>query len=384
MTRMVRWVSLFFLVCLTGIVWASDSCSPSSCMIVIDAGSSGSRAHLYHYQLEGNGAVPVIEEVAVQKIEPGLSQFVEKPNEVELYLERLIGRLEGVAGLPVYFYATAGMRIVASEKQRELYHVVQTWFSRHSKLKLVDIKTIPGSDEGVYGWLAVNYIAGALNSSSDLVGVMDFGGASVQVIFPISSATESFADKKFIREIEVGGKHFQLYSRSFLGLGINTITSQFLDESACFSKNYPLPDGELGQGDLFSCERDIETVTNQLHHVSDVTPLLTANNPKQWVALGSLPYLHLSKPFETLVSPLTMRDVTELAQSGVCGEDWNNLSQLSDTDNYLYRACFASAYYYALVVKGYGLNTNTPIQTEMHGLVPDWTYGVVLLKSQPK
>lgn len=50
---------------------------------------------------------------------------------------------------------------------------------------MIDFTNVLGSDEGVYAWIVANYALGTLGGDpSETTGIIELGGASVQVPFP--------------------------------------------------------------------------------------------------------------------------------------------------------------------------------------------------------
>ena len=361
---------------------ATVPCSSDNCMIVVDSGSTGSRAHLYKYKFNLKNTPVSIQEIRSNVINPGLASLAKTNNKSQLnkYLTKLFSGLEQSQVIPVYYYSTAGMRLLPVDKQKTIYNLVSNWFKTQNGFNLKGLRTISGHEEGVYAWLGVNYLAGRFigNSKQNTIGVMDFGGASVQVAAAINDKHNLSQDN--VTNITISGKNYNIYAVSYLGLGINELTKQFLNESSCFANGYPLPDGDKSVGDVIECENDVEILTNNLHHVSDVQFNGVASEVKTWVGLGSLYHLHKSKPFNSLTSKVTMKQILSLAQSKACQVDWDSLQKSDPNNEYLFNTCLASAYYYALIVRGYGLNENTVINTEIDGISKDldWTYGVVI------
>lgn len=359
--------------------YAKSSCTSDNCMIVIDAGSTGSRAHLYQYRFGPQNTPLKIQELKSKSISPGLATLKADSFTIEHYFKELLSDFEQNISLPVYVYSTAGMRLVVADKQKKMYQLIGQWFNDNPKLHLLEAKTISGQEEGLYGWLAVNYLSGTFSkSNSSKIGMMDFGGASIQIAFPVEY--QQALDNPSVFNILISGKKYYIYSQSFLGLGINEVTKQYLTDESCFARLYPLPDNVLGNGDVVQCEEHIETLSNRLHHVDSVQTKYSALRMDKWVGLGALGYLHNSVPFKSLSSPLMMKQVITLAQNGICQLPWEQVRSQDPDNEYLYNTCLAGAYYYAIVVKGYGLDETTAIETEVTSAkqVLDWTSGVVI------
>merc|ERR1719502_781810 len=91
--------------------------------------------------------------------------------------------------VPVMVFATAGMRLVEQTKAQALYEGLRAGlltsdfpFDRDAFVA----KTITGREEGVYGFVAANYLsehigADLLVKNAELMGVMDLGGSSTQI-----------------------------------------------------------------------------------------------------------------------------------------------------------------------------------------------------------
>ena len=74
---------------------------------------------------------------------------------------------------------------------------------------------LSGTDEGVYGWVTVNYLLDALYPSTapvPPVGIIDLGGGSVQVVFASSTG-------KDLKHMDFGGRGHDTYIKSHLGCG---------------------------------------------------------------------------------------------------------------------------------------------------------------------
>ena len=353
-------------------------CEHHQCLGIVDAGSTGSRVHLYTYDLDEQKTPINIVEHWSKKIKPGLASLSPEQATINAYLTELFSDGPNVHSFPIYFYATAGMRLFPQSKQAGLYAYLSGWFDKQNQWKLLAAKTISGHDEGLYAWLAVNYQLGTLNNSSAaLAGVMDMGGASVQIAFPTLDADQLTAQD--IQVVDLYGRHFTVFVHSFLGLGQTEMTHQFLNHKNCFSSQYPLPDAGFAEGDALSCERDVAVLINSIHHVKGtVEPTLRMNNVPEWYVLGGASDMVKSKPFS--LSSDAFNGQAILTQGNVlCHRDWNSLHGDFPSDDYLYGDCLFSAYYYALFVDGYGFSADQTLHTLPPEYNADWTIGAVLM-----
>lgn len=366
---------LFFLI--YPAIAGNPDCPQQHCAIVIDAGSSGSRLHLYAYDLDKTNSPIHISEQYVKKIKPGLATL--EPNEatIDAYLTILFANTPG-SSFPVYFYATGGMRLLTQPKQAQFYNLVEQWFQKNGNFKLVAAKTITGNDEGLYGWLALNYqLNNFAKDNPKPIGYMDMGGASVEIVFPITDA-EPF-NSKDIKVIDLYGHRFKVFMHSFLGLGVTEVTHQFLETSSCFSKGYEMPNKELADGDEKGCENEVASLINNIHHVNTIIqPYLVTNPIAHWYATGALTDLVRSQPFHFSDNQFTSQQLFQQAEAAVCSQPWSILNTQYPNNEYLYSYCLSPAYYYALMVDGYGIPLDKSIHYLPKNQDADWTLGVVI------
>eukprot|EP00842_Homolaphlyctis_polyrhiza_P002636 jgi/Hompol1/3373/HPOL_006544-RA len=247
--------------------------------IVIDAGSSGSRIVLYSWKdprvpLSPSGSrkqpkqLIVIEkatefgEHALFKIEPGISSLASDPSQIGSYLRPLLDYAASTipadrhADTPIYLFATAGLRLIPKATQDRLLQGACDFVGQNY---LFDIgsgcnrhfRVISGELEGIFGWLAVNYLKGSLasfNPNADhhsLYSFLDMGGASAQIVF---SPTKSMAqlhddDLQHIRLRLLDGSEvvYGVFSSTFLGFGTNQARSRFVNSIVAGKEDIPTP-----------------------------------------------------------------------------------------------------------------------------------------------
>lgn len=198
--------------------------------VVVDAGSSGSRALVYAYSYGGSaistssswlptirkavdaevvGSTSVSSDGAWQlKVEPGISTFGARPQDVgATYLQRLLDFASGVVPVhahsdtPIYVFATAGVRLLPDAQRVDLLKETCHYLMAHSPFVVGEcerhVAAISGEMEGIYGWLAVNYLLKGFSKDADgralrdkdadsspaTFGFLDMGGASAQIAF---------------------------------------------------------------------------------------------------------------------------------------------------------------------------------------------------------
>ncbi|KAG0309639.1 Golgi apyrase [Dissophora globulifera] len=163
--------------------------------IVIDAGSSGSRIHIYswinreHLQQtsparEIIGVLPTIEPGVesdsphagewTAKTEPGIADFKDRPEDVGEHLEPLLDHALAVIPeseihrTPIYLLATAGLRLVQDDIREQILANSCRYIKENYAFEIGEcnthIKNITGEEEGIYGWVAINYLMGGFDN----------------------------------------------------------------------------------------------------------------------------------------------------------------------------------------------------------------------------
>jgi hypothetical protein len=133
-------IGLFLSLVATNIFAQNPRCqAPYHCIGVVDVGSSGSRLHLYSYVLDENQSPIHIQEQGINKVTPGFSTLELKQTKIDDYLNDLFSKTMD-DDFPVYFYATAGMRLLPEFKQQAYYDMVKKWFSNQKNVQLLEAK----------------------------------------------------------------------------------------------------------------------------------------------------------------------------------------------------------------------------------------------------
>ena len=328
-----------------------EICKKSSCNAIVDAGSSGSRFYIYssdYTVLYSNKVQPGLAEVATENLND--------------YLNTLVP--ENTESIPVYFYGTAGMRLLDEQEQSARYQAVSDYFAAQA-WKLEDIRTISGKEEGVYAWFSANAFQNKKQA------VLEIGGASYQVSIPISQKTaETLADN--VAEIDTNGEKQYVWVKSFLGLGINEVEKQTSELSSCYSNGYPLANSANGEGDINQCIKDLESMPSLdiVQQFASAKELLQEQN-LSWVTLGAIRYSAKQEKFN-------LEDFKNQAQAEYCQENWDNVQQ--DSDKYAYRQCLSVGYYYASIIDGMGLDKKQMLYAPGSDKNIDWTIGFLMLK----
>lgn len=185
--------------------------------VVVDCGSSGTRAHVY--QWPANASIheiadkiqPIREQYSgapvSMQIRPGLSVVRDNPDAASDYMEPIMKFASKMVpaqlqpNTPVYFMGTAGMRMLSDNEQVQILDDIAR--DIRNEFNFTDIRTevISGANEGVYRWLSVNSATRRLSSAYDQAqdwtfygqqpkarryGMVEMGGASAQVTFEVT------------------------------------------------------------------------------------------------------------------------------------------------------------------------------------------------------
>lgn len=247
--------------------------------VILDAGSSGTRVHIYRWlnsdvarenaseaQLQ---SLPIVktDKKWTKKIHPGISTFGDNPNDVgpdhlhKLFKHALdVIPAEDVPNTPLFLLATAGMRILPPLKQKAVLQQVCDYAKKTTNFQLPDcglhIQVIPGETEGLYGWIAANYLLGGFDKPKEhdhgkghhTYGFLDMGGASAQIAFaPNATETEKHAsDLTLLRLRTVDGvsAEYKVFVTTWLGFGVNQARQRYVKallEASPDAKELPDP-----------------------------------------------------------------------------------------------------------------------------------------------
>ncbi|XP_056136181.1 ectonucleoside triphosphate diphosphohydrolase 7-like [Lampris incognitus] len=249
--------------------------------IVVDCGSSGSRVFVYYWpphngnphtlldirQMRDHDRKPV-----VKKIKPGISTLAQTPAQVSDYLNPLLSFAAAHVPkakhkeTPLYILCTAGMRLLSESQQAAILEDLVTnvplefdFLFSHSHAEVIS-----GKQEGVYAWIGINFVLGRFDHADEgedavvevttgsqnkrpisrrrTVGIMDMGGASLQIAYEVPSAVtfsspqQEEAGKSLLAEFNLGcdvehTEHvYRVYVTTFLGFGGNMARQRYEDQ----------------------------------------------------------------------------------------------------------------------------------------------------------
>ncbi|KAI0273519.1 nucleoside phosphatase family-domain-containing protein [Gloeopeniophorella convolvens] len=237
--------------------------------IVIDAGSSGSRLQIYSWRdarvvrselgAKASYALPKVEkgtqedENWVSKVEPGLSSFAEDPDGIPAYLAPLLRHAQTYippslhSQTPLFLLATAGMRLLSAEQQATVLETTCQFLRFHSDFRIdspspvgpcgSSVRIITGEEEGLFGWISVNYLMdgfGPSDSDRTTYGFLDMGGASTQIAFEPSLEERNKAQNLIdVRLRLMGGEEIshRVFVTTWLGYGTNQARERYVGQA---------------------------------------------------------------------------------------------------------------------------------------------------------
>lgn len=208
---------------------------------MIDAGSTGSRIHVYKFN--NCGPTPELEKEEFKMTEKsvgGLSKYKDDPLAAAKTLDDLMAvamqtvpdKLKGCS--PVAVKATAGLRMIGTEASEKILEAVRSHLETKYPFPVVSkeengVAIMDGSDEGVYAWITTNYLLGKIGGpdQSPTAAIFDLGGGSTQIVFeptfkglPDGGMPEKMAEGDHKYKLAFGGRDFELYQHSHLGYGL--------------------------------------------------------------------------------------------------------------------------------------------------------------------
>lgn len=217
--------------------------------LMIDAGSTGSRIHVYKFN--NCGSTPELESEIFKQTEKkkggsGLSSYDSDSEGAAKSLDILLDEaLRHVpesfrSCTPVAVKATAGLRKLGEAKSVSTLKAVRERIETKYPFPLVSdehhgVEVMDGTDEGVYAWITTNYLLGKIGGPDEnpTAAVFDLGGGSTQIVFQPTfpkaadgGMPEKLSEGDHKYELAFGGRQFDLYQHSYLGYGLMEARNQ--------------------------------------------------------------------------------------------------------------------------------------------------------------
>ena len=345
---------------------------------VIDASSSKTRLYLYSvepgpYPLVINVKETEFKRTASGGDEDGIDNFVDptQPDLQASVVPEIITPLltdltttvtamgETPADVEVNLLATAGMR-VAEQKWAsshptaiaDFYDIIRTAITA-AGFKAGDVRTSDGSaEEGVWSWTNVNdSLVGAFTTQTPPVGVVEVGGSSAQISYPTNAPLGSAN----VYEVSVNGHQDRVFSRTFLGLGIDDARKEMRKAStapqACFANGFPSAQdvGETQAGypkltvdgayNPTTCAADFAKVVTG--HITAAGDPQVANSTGEFI--GTDATFYATDYFGASMTPQTLAAATERACGAAPDQLAINFPAIATSENEQ-RQCATSNY----------------------------------------
>ncbi|KAI9742113.1 MAG: Guanosine-diphosphatase [Cirrosporium novae-zelandiae] len=234
---------------------------------MIDAGSTGSRIHVYRFN--NCGPTPELEHEEFKMTEKkdggsGLSSYKTDSEGAAQSLDMLMDvAMEQIPDeyrscSPVAVKATAGLRLLGPEMSDKILEAVRNRLETKYPFPVVSkemhgVEIMDGKDEGVYAWITANYLLGKIGGpeKTPTAAVFDLGGGSTQIVFEPTfkgvngGMPETLAEGDHKYALSFGGRDFELYQHSHLGYGlmaaresVHRVVAEALYESSPVNKSW--------------------------------------------------------------------------------------------------------------------------------------------------
>jgi hypothetical protein len=370
--------------------------------IIIDAGSSGSRAHIFTWKEDRNNDLLLsLKEVSNKKIHPGISSYstgqlaAQSLAPLLLYSQEIIPK-QCWSKTRLELLATAGMRLVDPQKTKQIFTGIQEYLINSPyAFEPKQARVVPGDEEAVFDWLSVNFAKDNFVAKNKFVGVSDLGGASTQISFEVGNGGASKAHPG-VRTIQVGAHAHSIYAVSRLHMGLyeaykNTKTEY---ENEISGNSFPcqIP------GNYHECERLTKQFIN--HHANKdmsklgntaiappIKPTVTFYGLDNYAKLANVHFSLTRHPDSRELPPKAFVDPDmasfQTVAKKVCAMNWYELRNLvprkAAKDRLLQHSCFGLIYIHLLLKEVYKMENNPLIFAHSVGDIDgSWATGAAI------
>lgn len=381
---------------------------------VIDAGSTGTRLHLYRYvyNTDPSGIPIVVEEETFKEVKPGLSSFNNNPKGAAATVRDLLQLARATVPhfmwekTPITLKATAGLRLLPGDMADDILTEVEDEIFNSGFFAVPNaVSIMSGSDEGTYSWFTLNLLLNTLYSkdskSSTILGpqasrsaaAFDLGGGSTQLTFWPSHDAIFDRYSGYERHIDFFGHNLKLFTHSFLGnglvaarlnvlMGSTPVELQEDDKltSSCLPEDFHLIDWEyalkkwsINGTSSYSYENCYETA-REFVHKSDIMQLTDLRG--KMVYLFSYFFdrgLNSGLVEDINGGPVKLADYKEAARIA-CSRP----SSALHGPHWMPWQCHDLTYIYSLLHDGYGFADDQPLflAKKIKGMEVAWAQGL--------
>lgn len=243
--------------------------------VIVDCGSSGSRAHIFRWLKSTASHELAIKvepardettnEPLIFSIKPGLSSFRDTPDQASDYMRPIMDYIsekipqQAHLDTPVYFLGTAGLRLLTPEQQQQILDDLTNDLRFEYDFINLEAQVISGQKEAKYQWLSVNSERNRLTQEFNIsdpksfhcksakrwrYAIIEVGGASTQVAYETFPLLDQIVTSKFssndvgalqayrksITPVILGPNNStNIFANTFLGLGTNSARELSVD-----------------------------------------------------------------------------------------------------------------------------------------------------------
>ncbi|XP_077576876.1 ectonucleoside triphosphate diphosphohydrolase 3 [Stigmatopora nigra] len=414
--------------------------------IVIDSGSSRSNIYLYEWpgQKENETGV-VMEKMNCQVTGDAISSLTTDAKKDALTWQGFQNCMANVSeaiparkhkSTPLFLGATAGMRLLQESDMQRATNIMDSLkeYLKSLPFDFQNASVITGQEEGLYGWITVNYLMGNFlekslwnayvrPQTSKTVGSMDLGGASTQIAFAVNDDLEG----PDYLHVKLYGYPYNIYTHSFLCYGKNEAGNRLLDKAIQESSDpayvinpcYPVglnetliaskiygsgctkqprnynPDEKynfIGSGNSEQCKRMTKSIFNFTTCSSAHCSFDGVEQPPvtgEFMAYAGFFYVARALLMNDKNDTVTPSEFDEFKTSidEFCTTPWNELKNQKRwiLVKYLRLYCFSSHYIFSLLTDGYKFDANTwkdiYFQKEVKNTSVGWSLGYMLSSS---
>lgn len=398
--------------------------------IVVDAGSSGTRARIFRSQPGANNLpsfVEVVPSAGTLRATPGLSSFVHAPKRAS---EQVLGLVDAArrwvpaerhASTPLWVKGTAGLRQLPAARAEAVLAAVRAALADRARcpFAFAEARIITGDEEALFGWLAINQLLGLLPrplSTATQVGWLDLGGASAQIAHGMPEASAA-GDWQSARALALPHGQARVFLRSFskfgraeafwrscrlLAAAQNLSAHERLAADAAPAPRTRLAHPCLAVGDEYTPDhaRDLvyvgtgnaggcEALVGRLNHADEECPpgfcgRLAVPFSGQFYGAGNYWYTasHLGIASDDGARVLSGSDYRAAAREA-CARPWSwHKNQFAGAEwAYVRFDCFSGLYIASLLEHKHGIAPSARVVTiarHLNGSLVDWTSGSLL------
>ncbi|CAL9150676.1 probable apyrase 6 [Musa acuminata AAA Group] len=407
---------LFYLFAAAGRAHLSshfDAPRPKGFGLVIDAGSSGSRIHVFEFLNEGR--IPFVgfdgKGSVSMRVKPGLVAFAAAPEEAGGSILKLLEFAKG--RVPTAEWRTTKVQLIENGGLGSCPLRVRTAILescrqvlRSSGFMFRDdwVSTITGQQKGIYAWIAANYVLGTLGGNhQETMGIIELGGASAQITF----VPEEPPPLEYSRMLKLPGVTYNLYCKSIHQAGQDLAWESLTElrnssivatasgsiegpiRSSCIPKGYNRSSIATSNALQKNISHDVEgnfaTCRSKAYmflQQGEILQRFKADMQGQQLAFEK--FFYISELFG--MTPKASLSDVEAAGRHYCEDHWVSLKEehfgIDEMD--LKKYCFSSAFMVSLLHDGLGI----PMEEKRIGFaVPtgssplDWTLGAFILQT---